>query len=117
MGQKVTITLVDDFDGTPIEDGKGETLKFGIDGAHYEIDLTQENAGKLREALDPYVNAARSSAKKARGNTGSRTRGTSSSSKEDLAAAREWLRSEGHTVSDRGRISGNLMELFKNSKK
>jgi hypothetical protein len=32
-----------------------------LDGAHYEIDLTAAHARALRDALAPYVNAARRS--------------------------------------------------------
>jgi hypothetical protein len=32
--------------------------------------------------------------------------------KEQLQAAREWLRAQGHDVSDRGRIKGELMDLY-----
>jgi hypothetical protein len=118
MGQKVTITLVDDLDGTPIDDGKGETLKFGIDGADYEIDLSAKNAERLREALEPFVEAARSTNKRTKATAaGSRSSSPSTSSKEELTAAREWLRSEGHQVSNRGRISGDMMELYRNAKK
>ena len=117
MGQKVTITLVDDLDGTPLDAGEGETLKFAVDGTAYEMDLTVKNAEKFREAVGPYVKAARAAAKSARGAGSTRGRTTSSYSKEELTAAREWLRSEGHQVSTRGRISRELMELFRNSKK
>jgi hypothetical protein len=118
MGQKVTITLVDDLDGTLLNTGEGETIQFSFDGSAYEIDLTLENAGKFREAVAPYVKAARASGKAAHnaGSTKGRT-ASSSTSKEELSAAREWLRSEGHEVSNRGRISADKMELFRNAKK
>ena len=48
---KETITrLIDDLDG-----GEDGTVKFGLDGVQYEIDLSKDNAAKLREALQPYV--------------------------------------------------------------
>lgn len=59
MAQKITTTLVDDLNGDTIEDGKGRTVTFGFDGAHYEIDLTDDNADALREAFSDYVAAAR----------------------------------------------------------
>ena len=117
MGQKVTITLVDDLDGTSIDEGKGETLKFGIDGNEYEIDLSAQNAARLREALEPFVEAARSTNKRTRATAGPRSSTPTSSSKEELTAAREWLRSEGHEVSNRGRISGDMMALYRSAKK
>lgn len=116
MARKVTTTLVDDLDGTVIESGQGETVSFGVDGAQYEIDLTNDNAGRLRDALRPFMDAARKggrgSAAPARASSG----GGAKNSPQELAAAREWLRSNGHNVSDRGRIAAPLFELYRNSK-
>ena len=44
MAQKVMVTLVDDLDGSEA----GETVEFGLDGAFYEIDLSEGNAERLR---------------------------------------------------------------------
>ena len=52
MAKKVTITLVDDIDGTSSAD---ETVSFSLGGVSYEIDLSSDNAGKLRDALAIYV--------------------------------------------------------------
>jgi len=123
MAQKVITTLVDDLDGTVIEEGKGETLQFGLEGTTYEIDLTSQNAESLRDALAPFIAAARSPSRGSRPQPAPSASGSDASasgqrnSKEELAAAREWLRSEGHKVSDRGRIQGGLLELFRNSKR
>lgn len=59
MAQRIITTLVDDLDGTDIPRGLGETVRVGIDGRNYEIDLTDENAEVLREKLKPFVAAAR----------------------------------------------------------
>lgn len=103
MAQKVTTHLVDDLTGDTFEDGKGRTVPFSSDRAHYEIDLTEENADALREAFSDYVAATR----KVTGRSGRATasgapkRGNS----EELAKIREWANANGHEVSSRGRIS------------
>ena len=51
MARKIEVLLVDDLDGGTAE----ETLTFSLDGAHYEIDLSTENADKLRSALQPFM--------------------------------------------------------------
>ena len=51
MAQKVQVLLVDDVDGGTAD----ETVTFGLDGVTYEIDLTSDNAAKLRDALAPWV--------------------------------------------------------------
>jgi hypothetical protein len=55
MAQKVQTLLIDDLDGGQAED----TIRFGLDGAGYEIDLSAGHANALRRALAPYVSAAR----------------------------------------------------------
>jgi len=55
VAQKIQTVFVDDLDGTEAEG----TVRFGLDGAEYEIDLNAAHAEALREALAPYVSAAR----------------------------------------------------------
>jgi hypothetical protein len=55
MAQKIQTLLIDDLDGGQAED----TVRFGLDGAEYEIDLSAKHAETLRKALEPYVSAAR----------------------------------------------------------
>ncbi|WP_081248646.1 histone-like nucleoid-structuring protein Lsr2 [Mycobacterium avium] len=59
MAKKVTVTLVDDFDGAGAAD---ETVEFGLDGVTYEIDLSSKNAAKLRNDLKQWVEAGRPAA-------------------------------------------------------
>ncbi len=70
MAQKIQILFIDDLDGSAAEG----TVRFGLDGTEYEIDLNARHARELRDALTRYVNAARrvgSSARKpARGSRG-----------------------------------------------
>ena len=56
MAKKVTVTLVDDFDGEAAAD---ETVEFALDGVSYEIDLSSKNAAKLRGDLKQWVEAGR----------------------------------------------------------
>jgi hypothetical protein len=109
MAKKVTVQLVDDLDGTPIPEGDGGTVVFSIDRRSYEIDLSDENQGKLRDALAPFIDAGRvvsasSSAPRAR--SASRTNG------HDLGAVRAWARENGYTVSDRGRVPAVVLEAY-----
>lgn len=55
MAQRVTVTLVDDLDGTAAT----ETIHFTLDGVAYEIDLNEENTTQLRDAFAPWVGASR----------------------------------------------------------
>ncbi len=59
MAQKVITTLVDDLTDEELQDGAGTTVHFGFDGNNYEIDLSNDNADKFREAFSDYIAAAR----------------------------------------------------------
>jgi len=94
MAQKVAVTLEDDFDGGAAD----ETVRFGIDGADYEIDLSAKNARRFRKQLAPFVEHAR---KAARGL--SRRAGRRSASRQHSAEIRAWAKAHGVAVNDRGR--------------
>ncbi|GAA1905876.1 Lsr2 family protein [Arthrobacter gandavensis] len=104
MAQKVKIILVDDLDGGSAD----ETVRFGLDGSQYEIDLSNDNAKNLRAALKQYVDAGR----KTGGRTG-RPRGTGASRSNEAAQIREWARSNGYTVSERGRVNSEIIEAYR----
>lgn len=108
MKKQIT-QLVDDIDGTVLEDGAGSTIRFSLEGRTYEIDLSDANAAKLRDALAPFIAAGRSVAGASRSSGGAR-RGRSSSG--DLAAIRSWAQSNGFSVGDRGRISAEVREAY-----
>jgi Lsr2 len=108
VAQKTLVQLVDDLDGRPITNGRGETVRFGLDGKNYDIDLSAKNAAKLRDTLAQYVGAARKVSGRQRRTGGSPAR----AEKEQLQAIREWAKSNGHKVSDRGRIAASVMDAY-----
>jgi hypothetical protein len=117
VAQRTIVQLTDDLDGKAIADGKGETVAFAIDGTDYEIDLGDKNAKGMRDALAKYVAAARkvagrSSTTRRPGTSGSRSR-ASSGRDYDPAEVREWAKSKGIEVNDRGRVPANLVTQFK----
>jgi len=104
MAQKVNIVLVDDIDGSEAS----ETISFGLDGTTYEIDLGDKNAAALREALAPYVGHARKVGGGAKRGRRAGAAQLGPSSKE----IRDWARSNGYVVSDRGRVSAEIRQAF-----
>ncbi|WP_018503519.1 histone-like nucleoid-structuring protein Lsr2 [Parafrankia discariae] len=109
MAQKTIVSLIDDLSGETAD----ETVRFGLDGAHYEIDLSETNATKLRESLAAFVSAGRrSGARSSGGRRGPRTGSARPAGTDRTADIREWARSNGYTVSDRGRIASNIVEAF-----
>jgi len=111
MKKQIT-QLVDDLDGTVLENGSGSTVRFSLEGRSYEIDLSDSNVDKLRTALAPFISAGRSVAGAGRA---SGARRSSRSSGGDLAAIRSWAQSNGFSVGDRGRISADVREAYERS--
>jgi hypothetical protein len=104
MAQKTHIVLEDDLDGSEAT----ETVVFGLDGTSYEIDLNAKNAGKLRDALAPYVGHGRKVGPAPR-------RGRKAAASTDGPSAREirdWARSNGYDVPDRGRVSADVRAAY-----
>ncbi|WP_018683825.1 histone-like nucleoid-structuring protein Lsr2 [Actinokineospora enzanensis] len=110
MAQKVTVSLVDDLDGSVAE----ETVEFGLDGASYAIDLSNDNAEKLRDILGDFVEHARRSGGRKRplGKTLGRPPRTATADREQNQAIREWARKQGMKVSDRGRIPSEVLDAY-----
>lgn len=106
MAQKVNITLVSDLTGTEITDGKGETVTFSLDNGTYELDLTNKEADKFRGLFQDYIAVARKVGRKT-GTAGKRTQ-----SGPPAAEVREWARSNGFEVPERGRIPAEVREAF-----
>jgi len=104
--------LVDDIDGGEAD----ETVRFAIDGVQYEIDLSEKNAAKMRQALAKYVGAGSKVGRA--GRSTARTalpRGRAAAAAVDRdqnRAIREWAQAKGIAVSDRGRIKGDIVERY-----
>jgi hypothetical protein len=107
MAQERIIRLIDDLDKGEAE----ETVRFGLDGVQYEIDLSSKNAAKLRQALGPYVNAGRRQSRAAASTP--RRRGVQAvSDRAQNKAIREWARSKKKKISDRGRIPEEIVAEY-----
>lgn len=110
MAKKVQVLLIDDLDGGEAD----ETITFGVDGVDYEIDLSNENAGSLREAIDKFVASGR------RIGTPRGTRGTQRASRRgrggegpDPKVVRQWAKENGIEVTERGRVPHAVAEQYK----
>ena len=106
MAQKVHIVLVDDLDGSEAT----ESVSFGLDGTSYEIDLNEKNAAQLREALAPYVGHARKVGAASRRN--GRRASAATSEGPSAREIRDWARSNGFDVPDRGRVAAEVRSAF-----
>lgn len=114
MAQKVKIILEDDLDGGPAD----ETVRFGLDGGSFEMDLSTENAAKLRDAIRPYVaKARRVQARQQRGSAKTASSSRGQSRNPETAEIRKWAKENGYSVSDRGRIHQEIQDAYYEAKK
>jgi Lsr2 len=103
MAQKVTVALEDDLDGGPAD----ETVRFGLGGTDYQIDLSNKNAKAFRRQLAPFIEHARKAGRGQR-----RRPGRTASSRERSADIRAWAKDQGIIVSARGRIPASVAEQY-----
>ena len=103
MAQKVTVELEDDLDGGPAD----ETVRFGVDGSEYEIDLSKKNAAAFRRKLAPFIDHARKAGRGAR-----RRPGRTASGRERSADIWAWAKDQDIAVSERGRIPASVVERY-----
>ena len=102
MAKTVSVVVTDDLDGTP----DAETVAFSVEGQSYEIDLSQKNLARLQKSLQPFVDAGRRTTVRKAARSGR------SAVRVDRAAVRAWANAQGLQVSERGRISAEVMSKY-----
>ena len=107
MAQKIQTLFIDDLDGSAAEG----TVRFGLDGTEYEIDLNAKNGKELRDALARYVGAARRAGGAARRSARGARRGSANGL--NTTEVREWAKAQGIEVKDRGRVPAEVVVKFK----
>lgn len=115
MAQKVSVQIVDDIDGGEAT----QTVPFALDGVTYEIDLSDDNAGALREELERFIDASRRvGGRKVKVATGQSTvvGGTAKpTDRERNQQVRAWASANGYAIAERGRIPNEIYEAFDNA--
>jgi hypothetical protein len=105
MAQKIQTLFIDDIDGGAAEG----TVRFGLDGTEYEIDLSAKHSEELHKALANYVAHGR----KVPGVSRRALRGRrSGASTVDTAKVREWAKGHGYDIKERGRVPANVVEKY-----
>ncbi len=100
MVQKYVLQVSDDLDGTVMAAEAAETVRFGLDGVDYLIDLNSEHAAELRAVFERFVAAGRP-------DTASRVTFTGGQS-----AVREWANANGFHLKERGRIPVAVLKAY-----
>jgi hypothetical protein len=108
MAQRVNVVLVDDIDGSDAT----ETVSFALDGVDYEIDLSDEHAEEIREAVSLYLGHARRPGGRRRCNRRASSGAGADSAGASAADIRAWARENGWDVPERGRVSAEVREAY-----
>jgi hypothetical protein len=102
---KTTITqITDDLDGSK----DAATYSFAWQGTEYSIDLSSKNFKALDKLLRPYIDAG----EKVTRRSNSSRRSSAPPARKDFTSIREWAKSQGLEVSDRGRIPRAIVEQY-----
>jgi hypothetical protein len=104
LARKIHVQLIDDISGEDAE----ETIRFSIDGANFEIDLSADNAADLRDTLKAYAAKGR----RLRSPSGTRSGRSSATGREETQTIRNWAAENGYNPSPRGRISQVIKQAY-----
>jgi Lsr2 len=107
VAQEVQTLFIDDIDGSAAEG----TVHFGLGGTEYEIDLSAEHQQQLQDGLEAYVRAARRVSGRSR--RSARTGRRKPANTANPTQVREWAKTQGIEVKDRGRVPADLAVTFK----
>ena len=107
MAQKIQTLFIDDIDGGAAEG----TVRFGLDGAEYEIDLSAAHSKALHKTAEKYIAAGRKvgGPSRRRASGGGRRNSSGGPSPSEV---REWAKAQGIEVRDRGRVPSELVVKF-----
>ena len=108
MAQHFQVRYTDDIDGTDLGE-TANTISFAFEGRQYSIDLSDDNAQALREAMAPYIETGHRVTGR---NTKAARRTSAKTSPANTKAIREWAQANGYDVSNRGRIPADVMEAY-----
>lgn len=109
MARKEIITLVDDLDGSEAQ----STVQLALDNSAYEIDLSEANEAKLREALGPFLKAGRRQPQPTKSKSSA---SRSTQTRAELQHIRAWAKENGYPVNERGRIPNSILEAYRSGK-
>jgi len=104
LSRKTIVEFIDDLDGSHAH----STVRFGLEGQVYEIDLSEKNLTALQNFLQPYIDAAR---KVRDGVVEPDLKRVETDV--DPRAVRQWARARGIEIPSRARIPQEIIDQFR----
>lgn len=108
MAKLYSTAWTDDLDGSLA----ATTLEFAFDGIAYSIDLSEANAMRMRDCLEPYIRAASKASRRSERKSWPAQQSSAGKTQSPHQRAREWLRMNGHEVGSRGRLPQELLQRY-----
>ena len=96
MARRYVPQIFDDLDGTELTESDATEIHFSVDGTAYMLEVSEDNARKFHEALEPFISSA----------TKESGRGRRRSS------YRKWANENGYHVAPRGQIKKEIIEAY-----
>lgn len=103
MATKKIVRFVDDLDGSELDEAV--TVVFGLNGKQYEFDTSPAHAKEFAQSLQKYLAVSRVA-------NGSGNERPSKRAHPRTQAIRAWARENGYEISNRGRISSEIVAAF-----
>ncbi|HET9873198.1 MAG TPA: Lsr2 family protein [Propionibacteriaceae bacterium] len=111
MAQRTVVAYYSDLSGVAISDDDA-SVRFSLDGANFEIDLSPEEQAALREALAPFLSAARTVGK-VEAHRRRAAQETEAFNEPPAPLLRGWARENGFDVPARGRVPALVREAYR----
>lgn len=116
MARRELIQYIDDLDGTPLDSDDHQVVRFSFRGKNYILDLSQENAEKFEQVLEPYIAKATIDhgtvvAPRKRTSTNS----NAAEARDRNRKIRQWARENGLEVADRGALPKSIIEQYESA--
>ena len=111
VAKQYSTAWTDDLDGS----FAATTLEFSFDGVTYAIDLSEANAVRMRDCLEPYIQAASKAIRRPARTTRPVQQSPAGEAQSPHQRTREWLRMNGHEVGSRGRLPQELLQRYESA--
>lgn len=109
MSKDTVVIVRSDVSGEVIPEGEGETIAFSVGKNSYTIDLTSAEADEFKKVINKYTSVATQEVARLPRSAGS---SAPKSNKEELAKIREWAKSNGYDISERGRVAQSVQDAY-----
>ncbi|MEJ4113584.1 Lsr2 family protein [Corynebacterium kroppenstedtii] len=112
MARRYVPQIFDDLDGTELTESDATEIHFTVDGTAYMLEVSEGNARKFHEVLEPFISSATKESGRGRRRSSYRNNVSSEATKARNRAIRKWANDNGYNVAPRGQIKKDIIEAY-----